>query len=237
MDERYEKLLHCLVVDYIATAQPVGSVRLCDVAGLDVSPATIRNMLRDLEQEGYIVQPHTSAGRIPTDKGYRWYVNQLVVRDITKRRLEALAGRYYEMCSDRDNTMRPAAKMLSDLAKTLAISGLLDKNDIYEIGLSRLFDLPEGADIETVREATTIADAIDTHIEAIVDDARGQIAIYIGSENPGIPVNRTSILARTITMPTGQEAMLLLVGPKRMPYERHIPLLEAMATIMERGKV
>ena len=236
MDSRYEKLLRSLVIEYIATAQPVGSVHLQEVARLNLSPATIRNMLRILEEEGYIEQPHTSAGRIPTDKGYRWYVNHLIVRDITQRRLEALASRYYEMRGENDS-VRPAAKMLSELAKTLAVSGLLDKDDIHEAGLSRLFDLPEGTNVEAVKEATAIADDIDNQIKTIVDDAREGVAVYIGSENPGVRANHTSVLARTVMLPTGQEAVLLLVGPKRMPYERHMPLLEAMATIMGRGSV
>jgi heat-inducible transcriptional repressor len=77
LDERKTAILRAIVQEYIATAQPVGSGHVAAIAGLQVSSATVRNEMAVLEQEGYLVQPHTSAGRIPTDKGYRYFVDHL----------------------------------------------------------------------------------------------------------------------------------------------------------------
>src|SRR5437588_8129901 len=77
LDERKAAILQAVVEEYIETAQPVGSAHVARVPGLAVSPATVRNEMAVLEREGYLVQPHTSAGRIPTDKGYRFFVDQL----------------------------------------------------------------------------------------------------------------------------------------------------------------
>ena len=77
LDERKTAILRAVVQEYIETAQPVGSGHVADAPGVHVSPATVRNEMAVLEQEGYLVQPHTSAGRIPTDKGYRFFVDHL----------------------------------------------------------------------------------------------------------------------------------------------------------------
>jgi len=77
LDERKSAILSAVVQEYIATALPVGSTHIADAPGVHVSSATVRNEMAVLEQEGYLVQPHTSAGRIPTDKGYRFFVDQL----------------------------------------------------------------------------------------------------------------------------------------------------------------
>src|SRR5689334_5548000 len=80
LDERKAAILRAVIEQYIQTAQPVGSSSVAKAGALSVSSATIRNDMAALEQEGYLVQPHTSAGRIPTDKGYRYFVDQLSAR-------------------------------------------------------------------------------------------------------------------------------------------------------------
>ena len=77
LDDRKTAILSAVVQEYITTAQPVGSTHIADAPGVRVSSATVRNEMAMLEQEGYLIQPHTSAGRIPTDKGYRFFVDQL----------------------------------------------------------------------------------------------------------------------------------------------------------------
>lgn len=77
LDERKTAILRAVVQEYITTAQPVGSTHVADAPGVQVSSATVRNEMAVLEQEGYLVQPHTSAGRVPTDKGYRFFVDHL----------------------------------------------------------------------------------------------------------------------------------------------------------------
>src|SRR4026209_1645571 len=78
LDERSKRILRELISIYSQTGEPVGSRTLSKKMNLGLSPATIRNVLSDLEDSGYIMQPHTSAGRVPTDKGYRFFVNHLL---------------------------------------------------------------------------------------------------------------------------------------------------------------
>ena len=78
LDERKQKILHAIIQNYLETGEPVGSRTISKYADLGLSSATIRNEMSDLEEMGYIIQPHTSAGRIPSDMGYRFYVDQLM---------------------------------------------------------------------------------------------------------------------------------------------------------------
>src|SRR5689334_3152035 len=78
LDLRSQAILRAVIEDYVATAVPVGSQSLVERYRLDVSSATVRNVLAELELEGYLTHPHTSAGRIPTDDGYRWYVESII---------------------------------------------------------------------------------------------------------------------------------------------------------------
>ena len=95
LSERKLKILQAIISDYIKTAEPVGSRTLSKQEGLNYSPATIRNEMADLEEMGYILQPHTSAGRIPSDKGYRFYVDHLMKEK--DREIEALRAKIATM--------------------------------------------------------------------------------------------------------------------------------------------
>lgn len=123
VDARKQKVLQAIIDDYIRTAEPVGSRALARAHGLGVSPATIRNEMSDLAEMGYLEQPHTSAGRVPSDKGYRYYVDWLLSagddpRDnaANVRRLLALKARLIE------DVIRHAARMLAEMTDCLALA-------------------------------------------------------------------------------------------------------------------
>ena len=93
LDERKKKILHTIIKTYLETGEPVGSRTISKYTDLNLSSATIRNEMADLEDLGYIIQPHTSAGRIPSDKGYRWYVDMLMEekeQEVTEMREQML---------------------------------------------------------------------------------------------------------------------------------------------------
>lgn len=232
MEDRYEQLLCGLVREYIRTAEPVGSGVLPEILGWRVSPATIRNMLRVLEDEGYVHQPHTSAGRIPTDKGYRVYVNSLVVRDMKAEQIRRMARQFQHLQDTYDTANRSAAKLLSEMAKSVAITGRYPGHDFVDFGLSLLLDRPEDVNVNAVKEASLLLDTIDEVVDQFVRE-ESQVQVYIGEENPAIKAEHTSIIARTTTLPDGQKVILMVVGPKRMPYEKQMSLINGMAQILE----
>lgn len=110
LDERKKKILRAIVSNYLETGEPVGSRTISKYSDLNLSSATIRNEMADLEEMGYIVQPHTSAGRIPTDAGYRFYVDQLMEE---KEEIEEVKGSLLERVDRMELLLKQVAKVLA----------------------------------------------------------------------------------------------------------------------------
>ena len=122
LDERKTAILRAVVQEYIATAQPVGSTHIADAPGVKVSSATVRNEMAVMEQEGYLAQPHTSAGRIPTDKGYRFYVDHMA----TPGRLEPVAqqrvGEFFDTTHGRlEELLHQTTNLLAQVTHHAAV--------------------------------------------------------------------------------------------------------------------
>jgi heat-inducible transcriptional repressor len=116
IDERARTLLKTLIEHYIADGQPVGSRALSRLSGLDLSPATIRNVMSDLEEMGFVASPHTSAGRVPTPRGYRFFVDTLVtLRPLEEQQTAIIEGRLRE--ADPQRAIQTAAQLLSSLSQ------------------------------------------------------------------------------------------------------------------------
>jgi heat-inducible transcriptional repressor len=114
LDDRKAEILRAVVEEYIDTAQPVGSSRIVATGAIHVSPATVRNELTVLEREGYLTQPHTSAGRIPTDKGYRFFVDQLTPKGTLQ------PAQRHEISKFFDHTHGALEQMLHDTSRLLS---------------------------------------------------------------------------------------------------------------------
>lgn len=116
LSERKLKILQAIISDYIRTAEPVGSRTLSKKEGFDYSPATIRNEMADLEEMGYLTHPHTSAGRVPSDKAYRLYVNELMDKsELTQNEKAIIANRLRDTTVDFEKTIEHAASILSEI--------------------------------------------------------------------------------------------------------------------------
>ena len=233
MDYRHAHILKGLVEEYIATGRPVGSERLLDVLDVPVSSATVRNMLRLLEEEGYVAQPHTSAGRIPTDLGYRYYINNLSFKEPSEKRVQALRSRFQDYQQTYDRPARAAAKMLSELGHAMAVGGWMESKDIHGAGISQVFEPGEEENQEAAREISILFDNIERYVQGFAQQDPASVQVYVGNENPVFESEHTSMIVKTMRLPTGEVALLLLAGPKRMPYRRNVALLNTMASILE----
>ena len=124
LSARARQLLYHCVTEYVSTGEPVGSRTLAKKSGLDLSPASIRNVLADLEDAGYLRQPHTSAGRVPTDRAFRLFIDALMqVRDLTSDDEASIRDRFasLETSVPHANVMRETGKLLSELTGTAAV--------------------------------------------------------------------------------------------------------------------
>src|SRR5262245_59772030 len=120
-EERRLAVLRAIVEDYVATEEPVGSKTLVERHGLGVSPATVRNDMAALEDEGYITQPHTSAGRVPTDKGYRLFVDRLTtVKPMSAAEKRAIAS-LLDGAVDLDDVVQRSVRLLAQLTRQVAV--------------------------------------------------------------------------------------------------------------------
>src|SRR5689334_1554309 len=121
LDERKLDVLRAIVEDYVATQEPVGSKALVERHNLKVSPATVRNDMAVLEEEGYIRQPHTSAGRVPTDRGYRLFVDRLTrVKPLSPAERRAIE-RFLLGAVDLDDVVHRTVRLLAQLTRQVAI--------------------------------------------------------------------------------------------------------------------
>ena len=121
LDRRRLEVLRAIVEDYVATQEPVGSKALVERHNLGVSPATIRNDMALLEEEGYIHQPHTSAGRVPTDKGYRLFVDRLSnVKPLTQAERRAIHS-FLDEAVDLDDVVSRTVRLLAQLTRQVAV--------------------------------------------------------------------------------------------------------------------
>ena len=121
VDDRKLDVLRAIVEDYVATEEPVGSKALVERHGLGVSPATVRNDMAALEEEGYIHQPHTSAGRVPTDKGYRLFVDKLATLKPMSTAERRAISTLLDGAVDLDDVVQKSVRLLSQLTRQVAI--------------------------------------------------------------------------------------------------------------------
>jgi heat-inducible transcriptional repressor len=180
LDDRKLAVLRAIVEDYVSSREPVGSKSLVDRHNLDVSPATIRNDMVVLEEQGYIVQPHTSAGRIPTDHGYRLFVDRLSgVKPLSaaeRRAIESfLAGAY-----DLDDVVMRTVRLLAQLTRQVAVVQYpsLTKSAVRHIELVPLTDrrvllvlITDTGRVEqrTIELPGPIGDEALTHLRAVLN--------------------------------------------------------------------
>ena len=182
-DERRFQVLRAIVADYVATSEPVGSKGLVDRHQLGVSPATIRNDMAVLEDEGYIAQPHTSAGRIPTDKGYRLFVDRLSqVKPLSVGERRAIQ-QFLSDAVDLDDVLRRSVRLLAQLTHQVALvqypsltTSTVRHIEVVSMSATRLLLV---VITDTGRVEQRIVDTAEPHTEAVVADVRALLTTRV----------------------------------------------------------
>lgn len=219
MDIRKENLLLSIIQEYIKTHEPVGSNRIAHSSRWDVSPATIRNEMSDLEKLGYITHPHTSAGRIPTEKGYEYYVKNFVsAKEPSKREKDELKKASQ---AGKNPIPKKLLKALAEITlKTVFVAQ--GKENLYITGISYLFSQPEFEDYGLVCDMTEIFDEMENVVSNLyheVDD----IEIFVGKNNP-FGKNCSAVVA-VFRTDDSSRALLGAIGPLRMDYEKTFSII------------
>ncbi|MFA6533853.1 MAG: hypothetical protein WCT37_01630 [Patescibacteria group bacterium] len=223
MEDRTQKLLNTIVREYIKTAQPVGSKLLVDKYNLDISSATVRNEMAYLEQEGYITQPHTSAGRVPTEKGYKFYIkNSLEPKDINKTQDKAFEKIVKSSKQDPRDLVKSLARQIAENSGQLIFVSFGDGN-FYYTGMSNIFSQPEFVEQEMICDLSKMMDHFDESIKKSFDSTDNEVRVMVGSANPFN--NRCSTVV--VNYDSGEnQGVIGLLGPMRMDYEVNMALVE-----------
>ncbi len=230
MNERQKKLLNLIISKHIQTAEPVGSTFLVEKTGLEVSPATVRNEMAELEKAGFIYQPHTSAGRVPTEKGYQFYVDNFV----EKREIKATWRQSFELVLknklDKDQVLKNLARSVVELADATVIVAF-DANNIYYTGIANLFKKPEFAEQNLICNISEIIDHLDDKINKIFNKIN-KVEVLIGSKNPF--GNDCSSIIGKYQLKDKKSGLFIILGPKRMDYNKNLALVEYIRNSLEK---
>jgi heat-inducible transcriptional repressor len=225
MTPRQQYILSEIIETYAKTAQPVSSAELTQA--MEVSSATVRAEMAELERLGYIAQPHTSAGRVPTDRGYRMYVNNVKVLHADGRMSQALARRVAS-AGEADRAIKQAAESLSEITGNLGLATLSE--GLFYSGLRNLFGQPEFSGSRGY-EVASLLDSLD---EWLAEAAPTQpVSVYIGQENPiGRSSGATLIIAR-FGSPFSDSSYIGVLGSTRQNYGRVMGLVDYAGRYLE----
>jgi len=233
---RQQKIMNAITKEYIMSASPVSSNLLKRKYNFGVSSATLRNEMKELTDYNFLFQPHTSAGRVPTDKAYRFFVNNLLGKNINQRReaFKALEN-FKKETKDVHKFIRSLVKQLAEFSSSLALCYLLEEEIVLREGWDEIFKEPEFKDFNYSSHFMEMIESIEEEIKSLPMD-NGSIKschIYIGREMPFSKSSDFSIIISKCNFPKVNEGFLGILGPKRMPYQRNIELLNSVTKFLE----
>ncbi len=238
---RQTQILVAIIEQYAEVTSPVGSVTLAKLFG--VSSATIRAEMAKLEEFGFITQPHTSAGRIPTDKGYRFYVNRLSEqqeserfllnadnsRDNFTRSTQAISLRIQSQKARADQAIRSAVDSLVELTGNLGLATIGDQ--LYINGIYNLFSQPEFESGEAVQSVAQLLDNLEPWLREVSPNE--PLNVYIGSENPIGKSSGASLIISKFQSPFSENSYIGVLGPTRQSYGKVIRLVRHTGEFLE----
>jgi transcriptional regulator of heat shock response len=236
ISQRQGKILAAIVKEHSESGEPVASSDLVTKYHFDVSPATVRNEMQVLEKEGLITQPHTSAGRVPTDKGFRYFINELMERvKLTLKEQDQLKKELMKLQIVNAEIGRRLAKLLS--SHTDQASFVILPEEISTTGISNILDNP-ALPKEDAKEIARFFDSIDDYAEQMIKDySKEESQALIGKEIALSEKSDYSMIVSGLSLPSGKKGVIGLIGPKSMKYEKNLSLMEYIAKLMKGGSL
>lgn len=234
MTERQKKLLGVIIEQYAEVAAPVGSVTLAKLFG--VSSATIRSEMAVLEQLGLIYQPHTSAGRVPTDQGYRFYVNQLTdanqseLPQLVDRNARAIDARVATHGDRTDRAIRSAVDSLAEVTRNLGVATIGDQ--LYMSGIGNLFSQPEFiSNSKNIQQIARLLDNLEPWLREAAPNE--PLNVFIGAENPVGKSSQASLIISRFRSPYSDRSYIGVLGPTRQDYAKVMRLVRHTGAMLE----
>jgi heat-inducible transcriptional repressor len=234
MTDRQIQILAAIIEQYAEIAVPVGSVILAKLFG--VSSATIRSEMARLEEMGMIMQPHTSAGRIPTDQGYRFYVNTLNEAHANEaqpllldRGAKAIEARISTHGEHADRAIRSAVDSLVDLTHNLGLATIGDQ--LYLNGIGNLFSQPEFMQGNHAQAVARLLDNLEPWLREAAPNE--PLNVFIGSENPIGKTSGATLIISRFRSPYSDSSYIGVLGPTRQSYGKVMRLVRHAGAMLE----
>ena len=233
MTERQIQILAAIIEQYAEIAVPVGSVTLAKL--FNVSSATIRSEMVRLEEMGLITQPHTSAGRVPTDQGYRMYVNSLTEAHANEvpgqldRSTRAIEARVNTHGDRADRAIRSAVDSLVDLTQNLGLATIGDQ--LYMSGMGNLFSQPEFLQGNHTQAVSRLLDNLEPWLREAAPNE--PLNVYIGAENPIGKASGATLIISRFRSPYSDHSYIGVLGPTRQSYGKVMRLVRHAGAMLE----
>lgn len=225
--KRQNLILEKIVEEYINSAEPVSSRKLEKKYGFGLSTATLRNEMQKLTDEGFLYQPHTSSGRVPTDKAYRFFVNKLFEEEFVGEGLK-LDDSMGDL-SDSFKLIQAVTKNLAAASSGLAVSYLFDEGVLWKEGWEDVLQEPEFKVADQISKFVQFIKSFEESINKIEPDP--EVKVFIGKENPFKKTGEFSVIVYRFHFP--KEGIISILGPKRMNYDKNIALINSLRGLLE----
>ncbi len=233
MNTRQAKLLAAIIDQFVETALPVGSKRLLEMGDFSVSSATIRNEMSALEDEGFLEQPHISAGRIPTAKGYRVYVKEFMepsgLELQVRKKFESLQEQYFHR-KDQERAYEAVA-VLSHMIPNIAFATVPHKDRLYYLGLANTLRQPEFQLNPLL--ASGVVEVLERRLTDLLEhvELSDQVRYYIGEEHLLTEIPSCSVVVKQYVL-RGEPGAIGIIGPMRMDYAYNTVALEMVSDLL-----
>lgn len=236
LTKRQEKILEYIINEYTVLKKPIGSKEFCQKYFSNLSSATIRREFNFLTTNKYLTQPYWSAGRLPTDKAYQWFIKENILRKEREENNEL--DQWEKKFADfKKLSFEEIAKKISSLCESLTIGYLPYKQLIYRYGLKNFFEQLEEMDFENWESVWEDVDLLDERLKGKIDKLIEEpFQIFLGKESPITHNKDLSVVSYTISYNDEKQNLLILIGPKNMICERNLNILKATYNIFNKAE-
>jgi len=231
LTQRQIEILKHIVKEYVDSAEPVGSETLEKKYDLGVSPATIRNEMSEMVKLGYLSKPHTSAGRIPTSKAMRFYVNELMKeKEMSVAEEVEAKEKIWDVRERQGRFLREATKALSQKTKALAVA-TDDDGDVFYAGYSNILDMPEFYDIDVAKNLLEVLDNV-AYFDTVYGRIQDQCSVFWGDEFAEEILRPYSFVFSKFETKKKHTGTIGIIGPARLRYEQIVPVVRYYGSLI-----
>jgi len=231
-ESRKKQVLSMMINKYIKEAAPVASDDIAKEFSL--SSATIRNILHELEEEGFLIHPYPSGGRIPTDKGYRYYVDFLAYQiELLDEEKQRIIEEYKKEILRLEEILEKTSEIVSEITHYAGIVSFLEWQDkIFYKGLSFILEQPEFNESSKIKHIIKIIEEKQRILDILNRDFKEKVKVYIGEEIGCEEIHDCALVVSNYCVRNKPQGKIAILGPKRMEYCHIISALDYTASFL-----